>query len=222
MNFIDNFFRPDILETYWPMILRAMGTTLQLASVIVVTGLIGGLLLAVIRLFQVRVINFFIKILVDMFRALPPLMVIITLYFALPLINITITGFAAVWIALGFKLAAFAEEIFYASILSVRRGQVEAARASGLTFLQTLSYIVLPQALRISIPPITNRTIGITKGTALGSVVAVPEILAVATDVQAIVYNTTPLTMAAIAYFIIFFPLVTFSRWIETKYAWKV
>lgn len=221
MGIVENFFRPDILSTYWPMIARGMLVTLQLAAAVIVTGLAAGLALALVRVAGLRAVNIGIVVLVDIFRALPPLMVIIVLYFALPYVGITISGFAAVWIALGLKLAVFAEEIFHASLLSVSRGQIEAAQSSGLTFAQTLRHIVLPPALRMSIPPLTNRTIGITKGTALGTVVAVPEILSVATDVQAIVYNTTPLTMAAIAYLVIFFPFVLLSRWIETKYRWR-
>ena len=74
-------------------------------------------------------------------------------------------------------LAAFAEEIFWAGILSVAKGQWEAARSTGLSFFQTLRLVVLPQALRLTIPPLTNRTIAITKNTALASVVAVQEVL---------------------------------------------
>ena len=118
-------------------------------------------------------------------------------------------------------LAAFAEEIYWAGILSVDRGQWEAARSTGLTFFDTLVHVVLLQAVRLTIPPLTNRTIAITKNTALASVVAVQEILSQAGAAQAFAANTTPLTMASIAYLLIFLPLVVLSRWVETRFAWK-
>ena len=99
--------------------------------------------------------------------------------------------------------------------------QWEAARSTGLSFFQVLRYVVLPQAVRLTIPPLTNRTIAITKSTAIASVVAVQEILGQASAALGFAANTTPLTMAAIAYLIIFMPLVAFSRWIESRFAWK-
>jgi polar amino acid transport system permease protein len=90
-----------------------------------------------------------------------------------------------------------------------------------LSFLQTLSYIVLPQAVRITVAPLTNRTIGITKNTALGGVIGVPEILSVATTGQSFAGNSTPLMMGALAYVLLFIPVVIASRWIETRFAWR-
>ena len=118
-------------------------------------------------------------------------------------------------------LAAFAEEIFWAGILSVERGQWEAARATGLAFLETLRFVVLPQAMRLAIPPLTNRAIAIGKSTALASVVAVPEILNQASSAQAIAANPSPLTLAALAYLVIFLPLVAASRWVESRLVWR-
>ena len=104
------------------------------------------------------------------------------------------------WLVLALVLAAFAEEIFWAGILSVPKGQWEAARSTGLGFLGTLAYIVLPQAVRLTVPPITNRTVAITKNTALGTVIGVGEILNQATTAQSFSGNATPLMMGAIAY----------------------
>ena len=81
--------------------------------------------------------------------------------------------------------------------------------------------MVLPQALRITIPPLTNRTIAITKGTALGTVVAVTEILAQASSGVSISYNPSPLMLGAAAYLVLFLPVVVVGRWIETRFAWK-
>src|SRR5258706_3028650 len=87
------------------------------------------------------------------------------------------SAFTATWLALSLVLAAFAEEIFWAGILSVPKGQTEAARSTGMSRVQTLAYVIIPQAGRLTLPPLTNRMIPITNGTALGSVVPVPSFI---------------------------------------------
>lgn len=218
---VANFFDLEVMARYLPDIVSGFVLTVYLAVAIVLFGLALGLVLAVVRAFQIRPLNWLIVFFVDLFRALPPLVIMIIFYFALPYLGLELGGFAAAWLSLGFVLAAFAEEIYWAGILSVDKGQWEAARSTGLSFFRTLRSVVLPQALRLTIPPLTNRTIAITKGTALASVVAVPEILSQATAAQAFAANTSPLTMGAIAYLILFAPLVTLSRWIESRFAWR-
>src|SRR5690606_21678362 len=215
------FFNVPIMLRYLPELIAGFWITVELAAAIVVTGLALGLALAIVRAFQIRPLNVLIVVLVDVLRAIPPLVLILTVYFALPFLGIRFSGFVSAWLVLALVLAAFAEEIFWAGITSVHKGQWEAARSTGLGFYQTLRLVVLPQAVRLTIPPLTNRTIVITKNTALASVVAVQEMLTQAATVQAYSANTSPLTMAAIGYLIIFFPLVILSRWIETRFAWK-
>jgi polar amino acid transport system permease protein len=81
--------------------------------------------------------------------------------------------------------------------------------------------VVLPQAVRLTVPPLTNRTIAITKNTALGMVIGVPEILNQATTAQSFSGSATPLMMGALAYLALFVPVVTVGRWIETRFAWR-
>ena len=154
-------------------------------------------------------------------RALPPLVFILLLYFGLPGVGINLTGFEVTWLTLSLVLAAFSEEIFRAGILAVPKGQWEASRSTGLGFGQTLVYVIMPQAFRLTVPPLTNRTIGITKNTALGTVVGVGEILNQATTGQSFSGNASPLVLGAIAYLILFVPVVIFGRWVETRFAWK-
>ena len=168
-----------------------------------------------------RPINVVIVVFVDTHRALPPLVLILLFYFGLPNVGISLSGFAVLWVVLTLVLASFAEEIFWAGILSVDKGQWQAARSTGLGFTQTMFYVVLPQAVRMMIPPLTNRTIAITKNTALGSVIGVGEILNEATTAQSFSGNASPLMVGAIAYLILFLPVVYLGRWIETRFAWK-
>ncbi len=220
-RFLETFFKRDMIVQHWPAILKGVGVTLELAAASVVTGLLLGLVLACIRSYGSRAANFAIVCFVDMFRALPPLVAILLIYFGLPNVGINIGSFAVIWLVLSFVLAAFSEEIYWAGITATPRGQWEAARSSGLTRTQTLVFVILPQAIRIGVPPLTNRTIAITKNTALGTVIGVPEILNQATTAQSFTGNATPLMMGAIAYMIVFVPIVIFGRWIETRFAWR-
>ena len=217
----ENFFDLGVMAKYLPSIIDGVFVTIHLAVLIVLSGLALGFVLAVVRAFQIRPVNWLIVLVVDVFRALPPIVIMIVFYFALPFVGISMSGFVVAWLSLTLVLASFAEEIFWTGILSVDRGQWEAARSTGLGFLQTLRDVVLPQAVRLTIPPLTNRTIVITKSTAIASVVAVQEILTQASAAQAFSANTTPLTMAAVAYLVIFFPLVVLSRWVESRFGWK-
>jgi polar amino acid transport system permease protein len=219
--FLDQFFNVAVMAKYLPDVIGGLWVTLALAGSVIVSGLALGLALACIRSFQIVWINLLIVLFIDLFRALPPLVIIIVGYFGLPYVGLNFSGFGISWLCLSCVLAAFAEEIFWAGITSVHKGQWEAARSTGLGFGETLFYVVIPQAIRMTIPPLTNRTIAITKNTALASVVAVQEMLTVAQTSLAYAANTSPLTLAAIGYLLVFFPLVMLSRYIETRFAWK-
>lgn len=218
--FLDAFFNQKVIDKYLPDILWGMVVTVQAAAAVVVTGILAGLLLAAIRSFHIRPLNWLIVGFVDIFRALPPLVVILIVYFGLPNVGINLSSFAVLWLVLSLVLAAFSEEIFWAGIASIRKGQWEAARSTGLTLAQTLAYIILPQAVRLTVPPLTNRTIAITKNTALGAVIGVPEILMQAQTAQSFSGNATPLLLGSLAYVALFVPVVILGRWLETRFAW--
>jgi polar amino acid transport system permease protein len=220
-RFLDTFFNGPVFWRYLPAILKGMVVTIEIAVLVVITGILLGLALAVLRAFRLRPVNALIVVFVDMFRALPPLVLILLVYFGLPNVGINVPSFAVLWLVLSMVLAAFAEEIFWAGILSIPKGQWEAARSTGMGFLATLAHVVLPQAVRLAVPPLTNRTIAITKNTALGTVIGVSEILNQATAAQSFSGNATPLMMGAIAYLILFVPVVALGRFIETRFAWR-
>ena len=220
-RFVETFFNARVMVKYLPDILSGVVVTIELAVLIVVTGLAAGLALALVRALGFRPVNLLIVFVVDLFRSLPPLVIIVLIYFGLPAVELTPSGFVSTWLSLAFVLMAFSEEIFWAGITSIHRGQWEASRSTGLSYGQTLLAVILPQALRLTIPPLTNRTIAITKGTALGSVVAVTEILGQASSAMSNSYNPSPLMLGAAAYIVLFLPVVVAARWIETRFAWK-
>jgi polar amino acid transport system permease protein len=211
----------DVMAKYLPAIVDGFFLTIRLAVLVLLSGIALGLGLAVIRAFGIRPLNWLIVFIVDLFRALPPLVIIVLIYFGLPSVDISPGVFTATWASLTLVLMAFAEEIFWAGITAVPRGQWEAARSTGLSFRQTLAMVVLPQAIRLTIPPLTNRTIAITKGTALGSVVGLAEILSQASSGVSHSFNPSPLTLGAAAYLVLFLPVVVAGRWVETRFAWK-
>ena len=220
-RFADTFLNWAVMAQYAPKILEGAWVTIQIAVAVVIAGIASGLALAILRAFRFRIASALIVLAVDVLRALPPLVIIILFYFALPAVGIQMSAWVATWLALSLVLMAFSEEIFWAGILSVPKGQWEAARSTGLDFFQTLRDVVLPQAVRLTIPPLTNRTIAITKNTALGAEVAVGEILYQAQSAYSFSYNPSPLLLGAVAYLILFIPVVYFGRWVETRFAWK-
>ena len=218
MTFADTFLDGAVMAQVLPKIVEGFGLTVELAVLIVATGLLAGLALALARSLGVRPLNWLIVFVVDLFRTLPPLVIIVLLYFGAPAMGATPSGFACTWASLSLVLMAFAEEIIWAGLNAVPRGQWEAARSTGLGFATAMAFVVLPQALRITVPPLTNRTIAITKGTALGSVVAVEEILSQASSGMSFSGNPSPLTLGAAAYLVLFLPVVAFGRWVERHF----
>lgn len=220
-RFVDTFFNGRVIARYLPDIAGGMVVTIEIALAVVISGIGLGLVLASVRAFRVRAFNAVIVVFVDVLRALPPLVLILLVYFGLPNVGVYLPSFAVLWLVLALVLAAFAEEIFWAGILSIPKGQWEAARATGLSFLGTLAFVILPQAVRLAVPPLTNRTIAITKNTALGTVIGVGEILNQASTAESFSGNATPLMMGAIAYLLLFIPVVVLGRFLETRFAWR-
>lgn len=221
-RFIDTFFNVDVAARYLPDILAGTGITIGLGVAVSASGLAFGLALAILRALRRSWISIPIVIFADIMRALPPLVVIIIFFFAFPLIGISMSAFTATWLSLTLVLAAYAEESLWGGLLSLPAGQSEAARSTGLTWWQTMTMVILPQAFRIALPPLTNRVIAVSKNVALGSVVALSEVLNNAQSATSTAGNPTPLTMAAAAYLAIFIPAMVGARRLEFRMRWGV
>ena len=217
---IFSFFNLEIIRDYWPDIVRGMAVTIELGFLVSITGVVLGLVLAILRALQIKVLSFFIVCFADILRAVPPLVVIMILFFAFPYIQVSMSAFVATWLSLSLVLAAFSEEICWAGIVSVPKGQAEAARSTGLSWWQSMCFVVVPQALRLTVAPLTNRVIAITKSTALGSVVGLSEVLNNSQSAMSVSGNATPLMMGAVGCLIIFIPVVLLGRWTETRFRW--
>jgi polar amino acid transport system permease protein len=219
-RFVFTFFNADIAMKYGWDIVLGVGVTIFAGLAVVITGVAVGFGLAALRAAGWKSLNFLIIVFVDIFRSLPPLAIILVLFFGFPSIGIVLPSLVVLWLSLGAVLAAFAEEIFWAGITSGPKGQWLAARSTGLSFRQTLRHVILPQAVRLGIPPLTNRAIAITKNLALGSAIGVNEILGRANSALSMSANATPLTIGALLYVLVFIPLVIASRALERNYRW--
>jgi len=215
------YFNLDYMAKSFPTLLSGLAVTVEIAAWTIAGGLSLGLALAMLRAFGIAAVNVAIICFVDVLRAIPPLVVIFLFYFALPYAGVNLDPFWCATLTLILNLAAVSEEIFWAGIVSVHRGQWEAARSTGLPFGTTLLWVIMPQAVRLVIPPLTNKTISITKMTALASVVAVPELLNQASTEQGIYANPTPLMLASLMFLTLFLPLVVASRWVERRFGWE-
>ena len=216
-QFLGTFFNAEVAARYAPDIAHGAAVTLLLSIAVVAAGLALGLALAVLRSLRSRAATFFIVGFADVLRALPPLVVIIVLFFAFPFIGLSMSAFTATWLSLSLVLAAYAEESIWGAMVALPTGQMEAARSTGLSWAQATRDVVLPQALRQALPPLTNRVISITKNTALGSVVALGEILNKAQSASSNAGNPTPLVLGAAAYLAIFMPVVLLARSLEAR-----
>jgi len=218
MSALDIFFNLAVLERALPILLRGLEATLALGAVAIVFGTAGGVAICLMRLYAPRPVQLLAVLYIDLLRAMPILVVLILIYYALPFVGVVLGSFAAAAVALSMVLAAYSAEVVRAGIQAVPKGQFEAAAALGLPFALTLRKVVLPQALRIVIPPQASNAVSIIKDTSLASVVAMGDLLKQAQDAQALFANPTPLIGAALIYVAILWPLVRLTGWLERRY----
>ena len=203
---IHAFFNVEILAKSAPILWAGVKMTLVLSLVVVPLGAAGGL--AVALLHQTR-LRWPMMLYVDFFRAFPPLVLLMFVAFGLPFVGLDLGAFGAVALAFLLNTSSYYGEVFRAGIESVPRGQVEAARSTGLTALQSMAYVVVPQAVRNVLPDLLSNTLEVVKLTSIASVVALPELLYAARQAQASTYNATPVIAAGIIYLLLLWPLVS-------------
>jgi polar amino acid transport system permease protein len=214
---IQSFFNGEIAAAALPIVLGGLLNTVLLSLMVVPLGFFGGLMLAVLAQVRSPLVRWPLMAWVDFFRAFPPLVLLVLLFAGLPFAGLELSGFVCVAIAFFLNTGAYYGEILRAGIESIPHGQVEAARSTGLSGLQAMIYIVLPQALRNVLPDLLSNTLEVVKLTSLGSVVAVPELLFQARQAQSVTFNPTPIVMAAAIYFLILWPLVRLLSRLENR-----
>lgn len=199
-------------------ILQAVLVTVLLAFFAEALGVVLGLVFALLKISRFRILSFPAQLYIDVFRGTPLLVQIIFIYFATPLIGLRFESlFFAGLTALTLNSAAYVAEIFRSGIQSIDRGQMEAGRASGLTYAQTMRHIIVPQAFRRVIPPLTNEFVMLIKDTSIVSVIGLEELLRSARVLQSATANSTPLVAAALFYLAICLPLIYLANGLERR-----
>ena len=215
--FVENFVNLESLARVWPLLLQGLWLTVLLAIVAVPLALLLGLAIAILYGFHRRALNIVLLVYIDFFRSFPVLVLLVLIYFGLPFLGVTLGGFAAAILALVLNNSGYYGEIFRAGIESVPRGQGDAARALGLSPLQTGFLVILPQAIRNVVAPLASNSLELVKTTAIASLVALPELLRSARVALEQTYNPTPLMAAGVIYFLLLWPFARLVARLERR-----
>ncbi|WP_128254127.1 amino acid ABC transporter permease [Falsirhodobacter deserti] len=205
---IEMFFNLDIMRQSLPLLLGGLWMTLKLCAVVIGLGLVGGLFLSLAATSPRRWLRWPAMAVIDLMRALPPLVLLIFIYSGLPFAGVEMPAFAAVAIAFLLNNSAYYAEVYRAGLQSLPRGQWEAARATGLSMPQTLRHVIIPQAVRNVLPDLLSNTVEVVKLTSLASVVSLAELLYQANMARSVTYNSSPLVLAAAIYLVLLWPMV--------------
>lgn len=210
-----------IIAMLEPMMAGA-GLTLQIFFITLALSLPLGLLAALARLSSIKPLSFLVEIYIWLMRGTPLMLQLLFVYYALPLIpyiGVRLPDFPAALVAFVFNYAAYFAEIFRAGIQSIERGQYEASKALGMTYVQTMKRIILPQMIKRVLPPISNETITLVKDTSLIYVLAMNDLLRTARAIVQRDFDMTPFIVAGIFYLAMTLVLTWFFNKLEKRYA---
>ncbi|WP_454854533.1 amino acid ABC transporter permease [Rhizobium binxianense] len=210
--FLQNFANPASFLQIYPLLLQGLELTVLLALVTLPLSIMAGLAVAILYSFGGSATRRVVIVLIDLLRSFPVIVLLILIFYSLPFFGITLGNFTAVVVALVINNTGYFGEIFRAGLQAIPRGQHEAAAALGLHRGHTMMLIVLPQVLRKVLAPLASNSLELVKTTSIASMVALPELLRSARVAQEQTYNPTPLTAAAVIFFIMLWP---FSHWVS-------
>jgi len=216
---LQQFFNLGVMEQAFPLILGGLKQTIIICLIVVPLGLAGGLAFALILLSRLRTVRWAAIVVIDFFRSIPPLVLLIFVYAGLPFAGFRLSPLAAVAISFFLNTSSYYGEIYRAGIESVGLGQWDAARSTGLQAYQTLAYVVLPQAVRNVLPDLVSNTVEVVKLTSIASVVALPELLYSADMARSVTFNSSPIVLAAVIYLAMLWPLVRLISRLERRIA---
>ena len=208
----------DKLFDTFLLMLDGSEITLEIFAVTLVLALPLGMLTALGRLSQLKLLSRLVEFYVWIMRGTPLMLQLLFVYFALPMVGIRLPDLAAALLAFTLNYAAYFAEIFRAGIQSVPRGQYEAARTLGMSYPQTMRRIILPQVFRMVLPPVSNETINLVKDTSLVYILAMNDLLRVARTIVQREFDMTPFLIAAIFYLAMTFFLTWGFKKLEAYY----
>ena len=201
-----------------PQIYEAIWVTIQLTIASFSLAVILGLLLALGKLSHVRILRGFCTAYIEIARGIPALAILFLLYFGLVPLGIVFDAFTAGAVGLGMSAAGYIAEVFRAGIQAIHKGQREAALAVGMTPFMTFRYVILPQAIRIILPPMLNMVIILLKDTSICSLISTDELMLRAKDLAMMSFLPMHLFLLAGAiYFLLSWPLSLMTRKVEAR-----
>lgn len=204
--------------SWWPQIQTAMLVTVQLTVCSFALAAVVGLLLALGKLSRFRVLRMFCIGYIEVARGIPTLAILFLLYYGLVPMGLVLDAFTAAFIGLGLSAAGYIAEVFRAGIEAVHKGQREAALSVGMTPLMSFRYIILPQAMRIILPPLLNMLIILLKDTSIASLISTPELMLRAKDLAMMSFLPMHLfLLAGVLYFLMSWPLSIVTRRVELR-----
>ncbi len=203
----------------WRFLLGGLGVTILLAASVSVLSFILGGLLAFARLYGPRWLSVIVTFYIDSMRAIPVLVVLVWVYFALPMLTgVNLSPFWSALFSLSLHLAAYVAEVLRAGIQSIRPGQVQAGLAMGMSQMQLLRHVLLPQALVRMLPAFGSLLSLAVKDTAIATVIAVPELMRRADSIAGQYYVPVEVfTTVMVLFFIIIFPLTRGTDWLYRR-----
>jgi polar amino acid transport system permease protein len=203
------------------LLVQGLLNTLKITGVALACGIVLGLALALLRLSPRRYLSWPSGFVIEVFRTTPPLVQLFWFFFALPMIiGIEMTPFFAAVVTFSIQSAAFFAEVFRGGIVSIERGQWEAARAIGMTHRQALRRIVLPQAMKRMIPAFMERSIELMKTTTLVATIAYADLLFAANEIAQKTFRPLEtFTVVALIYFLVIFAVSLAARQLERRLA---
>lgn len=212
-------FKIDLLTNIFPLLWSGFLTTLGLTFSSLIVGLAFGLLLALMKISSNYIFKAISIVYIELVRGTPALMQIMLVYFGLPALGFNIDRLTAAVVALGLNSAAYSGEIFRAGIESIEKGQMEAARALGMTGSMAMRLIILPQAFRVVIPPLVNEFVALLKDTSLVSVIGVADLMLRSRNMISYTANVfTPLIGASLLYLLATIPGSQLSGYLERRF----
>ena len=207
-----------------PELLAACLQTLYLTAAAFLIAIVCGMAIALLRISGVAPLRWAAIVFIEIGRGTPALVILFLIYFGLPSVlpALEFDSFTAAAIGLGLQGAAILAEIFRAGIEALDRGQGEASLSLGLTPRQTMGYVILPQAIRIVLPPVGNYAIGLLKDTSIASIIAAPDLMLRAKDIASSSFLPMHLyVLAAILYFAMSYPLSLLMRRLERRLTFR-
>jgi polar amino acid transport system permease protein len=199
----------SLVGEFIPFLVKAAVVTIQLSLVSIIVGLVLGLVIALMRISKIKVLSYIAQFYIWIIRGTPMLVQLFLVYFGLPQIGIEISPFVSSIIALGLNAAAYIAEIYRGGIMSVPIGQMEAAESLGMRYPVIMKKIILPQALKVSVPSLGNQAVMMLKDSSLASLVTVSELMMVSQRFASTNYAFIEFYIVAAAFYLVMTTIFT-------------